>query len=101
MGSILARSKSWWGGGIVGGVIALVVGFGFTLFLGLISVVVLIPIGLWLDYVVSRRYATAKETGQPLPWWIGGRRGGSGFGGGGFGGFGGGHSGGGGSSGSW
>ena len=101
MGSILARSKSWWGGGIAGGVIALAVGIGFTLVSGFISALILIPLGLWLDKVVSGRYTVAKETGQPLPWWIGGRRGGSGFGGGGFGGFGGGRSGGGGSSGSW
>ncbi len=99
-GSILARSKSWWGGGIVGGVVALIVGFSFALTSGLISALVLVPLGLWLDYIVSRRYTVAKETGRPLPWWIGGR-GGSGSGGGGFGGFGGGHSGGGGSSGSW
>lgn len=98
-GSILARSKSWWGGGIVGGVIALVIGLVFTMVSGLVSALILIPLGLWLDHIVSRRYTVAKETGQPLPWWIGGR-GGSG-GGGWFGGFGGGHSGGGGSSGSW
>jgi len=102
MGSILARSKSWWGGGIVAAVIAFVVGLGFTLVFGFVSALILIPLGLWLDRVVSRKYAIAKETGQPLPWWFGGRRGGgSGFGGGGFGGFGGGRSGGGGSSGSW
>ena len=97
-GSILARSKSWWGGGIVGGVISFFIAFGSTLVLGFVSALIFIPLGLWLDYVVSRRYTTAKETGQPLPCWIGGR---GGSGGGGFGGFGGGHSGGGGSSGSW
>ena len=99
MGSILARSKSWWGGGIVGGIISVVVGFGATAILGLVSAVVLIPMGLWLDYVISRKYSFMRETGQMLPWWIGGR--GSSGSGGGFGGFGGGHSGGGGSSGSW
>ena len=98
MGSVLARSRSWWGGGIVGGIIALVVGLIFTLISGFVSALVLIPLGLWLDYVVSKRFTVAKETGQPLPWWIGGR---GSSGGGGFGGFGGGHSGGGGSSGSW
>ncbi|OGN11553.1 MAG: hypothetical protein A3C69_03795 [Candidatus Yanofskybacteria bacterium RIFCSPHIGHO2_02_FULL_43_12] len=100
IGSILARSKSWWGGGIAGGVIALIVGLVFTSVSGFVSALILIPLGLWLDYTVSRRYTVIKEASQPLPWWIGGR-GGSGFGGGGFGGFGGGRSGGGGSSGSW
>lgn len=98
-GSILARSKSWWGGGIVGGVISFFIAFGSTLVLGFVSALIFIPLGLWFDYVISRKYTIAKETGQVLPWWIGGR-GGSGSGGG-FGGFGGGHSGGGGSSGSW
>ncbi len=99
-GSILARSKSWWGGGIVGVVIAFIIGFGFTLVSGFVSALIFIPLGLWLDYIISRRYTIAKEMGQPLPWWIGGR-GGLGSGSGGFGGFGGGRSGGGGSSGSW
>ena len=101
MGSVLARSKSWWGGGIVGGVIAFAIGLGFTLVLGFVSALIFIPLGLWFDYVISRKYTVAKETGQILPWWIGGRGGFGGKGGGGFGGFGGGHSGGGGSSGSW
>ena len=97
---VLSKSKSWWGGGIAGGVIALIVGLVFTSVSGFVSALILIPLGLWLDYTVSRRYTVIKEASQPLPWWIGGR-GGSGFGGGGFGGFGGGRSGGGGSSGSW
>lgn len=80
---------------------AMVVGFGFALVAGLVSAIVFIPLGLWLDYLVSQKYTTLKETNQPLPWWIGGRGGFGGRGGGGFGGFGGGHSGGGGSSGSW
>ena len=100
LGSILARSKSWWGGGVAGGAIALIIGLVFTLLFALVSAVILIPLGLWLDYVVSRKYKVVKETGQPLPWWIGGR-GGSSNDGGGFGGFGGGGSGGGGSSESW
>ncbi|OGM98457.1 MAG: hypothetical protein A2915_00640 [Candidatus Yanofskybacteria bacterium RIFCSPLOWO2_01_FULL_41_34] len=105
-GSILARSKSWWGGGIVGGAIAIIVSLIFSLISGFISALILIPLGLWLDRLVSRKYTVAKKTGQTLPWWIGGRGGprsgdSSRSGGSGFGGFGGGSSGGGGASGSW
>ncbi len=100
IGSILARSKSWWGGGIVGGIVAVIIALVLTFISGLVSALILIPLGLWFDYVISKKYKTIKETGQTLPWWMGGR-GGGGFSGGGFGGFGGGRSGGGGSSGGW
>lgn len=101
LSSILARSKSWWAGGVVGVIAGVIIGLikGF-MFMGIISLGVLIPLGLLLDFVVSRSYAKSKALGIRPPWWIGG----SGFGGkggGGFGGFGGGHSGGGGASGRW
>lgn len=97
LASILGRSKSWWAGGIVGAVIAVIIGFiqGF-LFAGLISLVLLVPLGLLFDYIVSAQYKRSQATGH-YPWWIGG----GGRGGGGFRGFGGGGSGGGGSSGNW
>lgn len=100
VGSILARSKSWWGGGIVGGVVAIILYFIFGLTVALFSALPLIGFGLLFDYIVSNAYANAKSNGRIPPWWIGG----GGFGGGrggGFGGFGGGSSGGGGASGSW
>lgn len=101
MGAILSRSKSWWLGGVFGGVAALIITLiKGLLFFGLISFAVLIPFGLLFDYFVSKKYQQSKATGHPVPWWIGGGRGG-GFGGGGFGGFGGGMSGGGGASGRW
>lgn len=104
MAAILGRSKSWWGGGIVGGIIGIIIGFikGFILF-GVISLIVLIPLGLLFDFLVSRSYSKHKSLGTTPPWWMGGgpHGGGGGFGGGGFGGFGGGMSGGGGSSGRW
>ncbi|MEK7088855.1 MAG: TPM domain-containing protein [Patescibacteria group bacterium] len=100
--AILGRSKSWWGGGVLGALI----GGGVWLF-GSLSFVFsiflfffLIIFGLWLDFFFSRTYQKVKNRGGHFPWWIGG----GGFGGhsgGGFGGFGGGFSGGGGSSGSW
>jgi uncharacterized protein len=99
LASILGRSKSWWAGGVLGGIGGVIIGFfqGF-LYFGIISIAILIPLGLLFDYIVSKKYHAAKAVGI-IPWWIGGGRGG--HGGGGFGGFGGGMSGGGGSSGSW
>ncbi len=93
LSSVLARSKSWWAGGVVGGVV------GWIFFSGLIAIGTLVAVGLIFDYIVSKTYQKSKAHGIEPPWWIGG--GGKGPGGGGFGGFGGGMSGGGGSSGRW
>ena len=105
LGSILGRSKSWWLGGALGGVAGIIIGFikGF-LYIGIISLVILVPFGLLFDFIASRTYSKSKSQGKVPPWWIGGggfggRSGGGGFGG--FGGFGGGSSGGGGASGRW
>ncbi len=101
LASILGRSKSWWAGGVIGGIIGLVIGIikGF-LFFGIISMAILVPLGLLLDFKVSRAYRAGKETGR-FPWWIGGGGRWGGGSGRGFGGFGGGRSGGGGASGGW
>jgi uncharacterized protein len=93
LGSVLARSKSWWAGGIVGATIGLI-WFSF------VAVIIFAGIGLLFDYLVSKNYEKHKSKGTNPPWFIGG----GGFGGGrhgGFGGFGGGMSGGGGASGRW
>lgn len=104
LGSIFARSKSWWLGGVLGGLIG-----GANAFLHILPystvVTILITIGLiavgsLFDYVVSKSYRVNTRRGTSHPWWGGGSWGG-GSGGGGFRGFGGGGSGGGGSSGSW
>jgi uncharacterized protein len=99
--AILARSKSWWGGGVVGGIGGLVL---TAIFSWWISIPILVSIGLFLDYVVSKNY---KQRGKTA-WWAGGNwgpgggfGGGRGSGGGGFGGFGGGSFGGGGGGGKW
>lgn len=100
--AILARSKSWWAGGIVGGVLGAGIWWYFALatLWGGASLAGLALIGLLFDYVVSKAYAHSRANGIQPPWWIGG--GGLGGGrGGGFGGFGGGMSGGGGASGRW
>lgn len=94
LAAILGRSKSWWAGGVIGGIL------GLIFFSGIIFVGIYILIGLLFDFLVSRAYSNAKSRGGVPPWWIGG--GGLGGGGsGGFGGFGGGMSGGGGASGRW
>lgn len=99
LSAILGRSKSWWGGGIVGGVIAILVWHFFisSIFAAIPLLLGFVGFGLLFDFLVSRAY-TQKKTSGSFPWWFGG---GSGGGGGGFGGFGGGGSGGGGSSGGW
>jgi uncharacterized protein len=104
LSAILARSKSWWAGGIMGGVIGAVVTFfgifGVTMLIGGVITVVLILLGLLFDYIVSNAYTSSVSHGAGIPWWAGGGRGGS-SGGSSFGGFGGGSTGGGGASGSW
>ena len=101
--AILGRSKSWWGGGVLGALI----GGGIWIFGSLsflFSVILffsLIISGLGLDFFVSRKYQQIKNSNGHFPWWIGGGGFGGGKSGSGFGGFGGGFSGGGGSSGSW
>ncbi len=99
--SILARSKSWWAGGVVGGILGLVFkGFGF----GLFGIGGLVFLGLLFDFIVSKGYNASRRNHVRPPWWTGGGMGGFGGGGsrgGGFGGFGGGRSGGGGASGGW
>jgi uncharacterized protein len=107
LGSILARTKSWWAGGVIGGVGGVVVGvvFGF-LFVGLVAIPILALLGLLFDKLVSDNYRKAASGNRNRPsWWAGGPWiGGGGIGGnssGGFGGFSGGSFGGGGSSGSW
>jgi uncharacterized protein len=101
--SVMARSRSWWLGGAVGGVIGVIVLLIAGLTIGLITGAILIPLGLLLDYFVSREYGASAAAGRKPHWWAGGPWIGGGFGGGGggFGGFGGGRSGGGGASGGW
>lgn len=102
--SFLARTKSWWLGGVLGTVGGAVLGFIF-----LSGVMILVPIigvgaiGLIFDLVVSKNYQQRLKEGKPTDFWHSG--GGFWFGGGGrgggFGGFGGGTSRGGGAGGGW
>jgi len=97
----LGRSKSWWLGGVLGGVcgLGLVVVFGWWLTIPLLFIV-----GLLIDFIASRTYRSHKPGRRGRGGW-GGMGGGFGSGGGssggGFGGFGGGSFGGGGAGGKW
>lgn len=97
----LAKSKSWWQGGLVGLVLGFIIALIISASLIILPLVFLI-LGLIFDYLVSRVFPKPK-TGHRGggPWFFGGGGFGGGSSGGGFGGFGGGSSGGGGASGSW
>lgn len=101
MASILGRTKSWWLGGVLGGIFGIGIGFfSVSLVGGIFAVVILGGLGLLFDYVVSKNYDKWKSGGgRGGGPWIGGGGFGGGSHGGGFGGFGGGRSGGGGASG--
>lgn len=95
LGAIMARTKSWWLGGVLGGVLGIILTILISFWL---AIPIFVALGLGLDYLVSRNYQSRGKT----KWWAGGGwgPGGSG-GGGGFGGFGGGSFGGGGAGGHW
>lgn len=97
IGQALGSTKSWWLGGVLGGATAAIIWFfTWSLKIGLIAFIILVPLGLLIDKFLSKY---GGKGGPKPPWFIGGGR--FGGGGGGFGGFGGGSSGGGGASGRW
>lgn len=104
LSSMLARTKSWWAGGVLGAVAGVIIGLlmGFV-FLGIGAIVVLAVVGLLFDRAVSRNFQKHAQNGDNPSWWAGGPwiGGSGGSSGGGFGGFGGGSFGGGGASGDW
>lgn len=109
LGSFLARSKSWWLGGVFGGASGVLL--GFLVWAGIwiiVSGVFLGGLGLLFDFIVSKNYQDRLKKGKPTDFWHsgggfwwGGGFGGRGGGGGGFGSFGGGMSGGGGAGMKW
>jgi uncharacterized protein len=94
----LARSRSFWVGGAMGGVFGMILGFLYSWW---IAIILFAALGAGFDYWVSRFPQATRRRGRGGPW--GGMGGGLGGGGssGGFGGFGGGSFGGGGASGKW
>lgn len=93
LAAVLGRTKSWWLGGVIGGVIGIVL---TVLYAWWIAIPIFVVVGLVFDFVVSKNPPRRGRGGR------GGFGGGfGGGGGGGFGGFGGGSFGGGGASGRW
>ncbi|TSC78633.1 MAG: hypothetical protein G01um101425_1035 [Candidatus Peregrinibacteria bacterium Gr01-1014_25] len=92
----LGRSKSWWLGGILGGIFGVVLALLFTWWL---IVPVMVLLGLLFDFIVSRMGYGRSRRGRRGGWGGGGFSGGGGSGG--FGGFSGGSFGGGGAGGKW
>ena len=89
--SILARTKSWWAGGVIGGLIGLLIAAVAGWALWAVALLgVLIASGLGLDWLVSRNYHRRADRGESPAWWAGGTHLGGGgnsggsFGGGGF-----------------
>ena len=102
----MARTKSFWLGGVWGVICGLALGFALSHLAAIIGLSIGLGIfGTFLDLLLSRNYRTRKSAGKSTGWtktW-GGFSSGGGFSshGGGFGGFGGGHSGGGGAGRGW
>ena len=95
---LLAKTKSWWLGGVIGACIGILFGliWGF-IFIGLGAIIVFSILGFIFDYVVSKRGpGSGNDSFGGMFFGSGGHSGGGGFGG-----FGGGFSGGGGASGRW
>ena len=99
----LAKSKSWWQGGVGGAILGLVFALLFFQAFWWLGTLIFGGLGLLIDFLVSRVLPQPKPRakGKGHFWWLGPGGGRSGGFGGGFGGFGGGRSGGGGVSGGW
>jgi uncharacterized protein len=71
--AVLGRSKSWWLGGVAGGIIALVIWLvsSFSLVYAS-SALALIPLGFLFDYVISKKYQEKIKEEKPIPLWLGG-----------------------------
>ncbi len=95
LSAVLAKSRSWWMGGVLGAFFGLIFTIAFSWWL---SIPLLIIAGLLFDFIVSK---IGPRRGGRRGGGFGGFGGMGGGGGGGFGGFGGGSSGGGGAGGSW
>lgn len=85
--SILARTKSWWAGGIIGAIIGVIIAAlaGWAIW-AVALIGLLFFSGLGLDWLVSRNFHRRVDRGEAPAWWAGGTHLGGGTGGGSFGG---------------
>lgn len=100
--NIFAKTKSWWLGGVIGGIAGIILGLFLFSMIGYWVLSIFFALtggGFLFDYLASTGKIKPGKGGGGF-WFFGGH-GGGGFGGGGFGGGGGGSSGGGGASGGW
>ncbi len=70
--SVMARTKSWWLGGLIGVLGGVVVGFFATFLFAVVSAIVLGGVGLLFDRFISKSYLKYKSRGKHLPLWLGG-----------------------------
>ena len=106
LGSFLARSRSWWAGGVIGAVPGGILFFTASALLASVVFSLGLVLGLLLDYILSKNYRDRAASGDDTGFWgsgggFWGGSGGFGSSSGGFGGFSGGSFGGGGAGGSW
>jgi uncharacterized protein len=89
--ALLASTKSWWLGGIIGLVGATLVGLiAGSLIVSIVLAIIIVPLGLVFDFILSKNYKKHAEKKKHdknyiFPWYFGGGGGfGSGSSGGGF-----------------
>ncbi len=79
LASVLARSRSWWAGGMIGAMIGYLGGWALVdSAVGLGGAVVVGALGGMFDYLVSTHYKIRLLRGHMPSWWAGGHWGGRG-----------------------
>ena len=84
---LLGSTKSWWFGGVLGVVLALIIGAKNGLVDGLIGLAVFVPLGLLIDFLLSKFHKPERWTKSGSGWgrssggFFSGSSGGSSFGG--------------------
>lgn len=68
MFSVLGHTQSWWLGGVIGGIIGIAIGYLMASWqIGLLATFVLVLVGLFFDWAISRAQFSGKNSSTP-PW---------------------------------